>query len=86
MKDLIKPGCRVGCFLALLFVACFAWFWIRPVHQGLHMQLMELSFFGFSGLNFMSFLAGLIQSFIWGSVGVALWRLSGECCSRCGCS
>ena len=73
MKDLFRVGHRVGVFLALLFVLCFAWYWILPVHRELHMQLLELSFFGYKGMTGMSFIFGLIQSYVWGYIGVALW-------------
>lgn len=80
MKDWIKHGNHVGIFLALLFVICFAWFWLHPVHQQLHAQILELTYYGYSGMNFPSFVLGIIQSYIWGYIGVGLWRLT---CCRC---
>ena len=82
MNKWIKQGNRVGIFLALLFVMCFAWYWLHPVHQELHMQILELSFFGYSGMNSVSFISGLIQSYIWGYIGTGLWYLS-ACCQKC---
>jgi len=76
MNDFIKHAHKVGIFLALLFVFCFVWYWVRPVHQGLHIQLLELSFFGYSGMNVFSFFAGLVQIYLWGYVGVGVWYLA----------
>ncbi len=76
MNTLLKIGHQVGTFLAILFLLCFVWFWIRPVHQELHLELLELSFFGFQGMNTTSFIVGLVQSYIWGYVGVYIWRLA----------
>ncbi len=84
MKECLRTGNKVGIFLALLFIVCFIWYWVNPVHQELHMQLLELSFFGYEGMTIGSFILGLVQSYIWGYIGVALWCLSSYCC-RCCC-
>ncbi|NGX28177.1 MAG: hypothetical protein K940chlam1_00352 [Candidatus Anoxychlamydiales bacterium] len=84
MKNWIKQGNHVGIFLALLFIICFVWFWIRPVNQTLHMQLLEIFFYGFRGMNFGSFILGLIQSYIWGYIGVILWHWTCRCCYKKG--
>lgn len=76
MKSWLKYGNHLGIFIAFLFIICFVWFWIRPVHQVLHLQLLELAFFGYKSMNFPSFILGLIQSYIWGYIAVALWFLS----------
>ena len=83
MKEWLKYGNKVGVFLALLFIACFVWYWVQPVHQELHMQRLELSFFGYQGMNSGSFIFGLVQSYIWGYIGVALWHVANYCCSYC---
>lgn len=70
-----KLGNKIGLFFATLFVVCFAWYYINPIMQELHVDLLELSFIGYSGMNFSSFIAGLIQSYIWGYVGLGLWKL-----------
>ena len=80
MRNWFKHGNHVGVFLILLFIVCFAWFWLRPVHQGLHEQMFELFYYGFRGMTFPSFILGIIQSYVWGYIGVALWHLSG--CSK----
>lgn len=72
-------GGRVGLFFVILFIVCFVWFYLRAGSDSepLHNSLLALSFFGWSGMNLVSFILGLIQSFIWGYLAVALWRLSG---------
>ena len=84
MKEWLRIGNKVGIFLALLFIVCFVWYWVHPVHQELHMQLLELSFFGYEGMNVSSFILGLVQSYIWGYIGVALWQSTYTCCWCCG--
>ncbi len=85
-----KPKCgywrcsnAVGLFLAILFIICFAWLYINPVEADLHLRLFKLSFLGFSGINFVSFIFGLIQSYIWAYIGVGIWMLVG-CCFKSG--
>ncbi len=78
--DWVKQGTKVGVFLVILFIICFVWLYLRggsPEIRILHNNLLVLSFFGFSGVNLSSFIAGAVQSFIWGYVAVALWRLAG---------
>lgn len=77
-----KCGTYVGFFLAVLFVVCFAWFYIRGGSseiKELHNNLFVLSFFGWSGMNAASFFFGLVQSFIWGYIATGLWYLVGCC-------
>lgn len=81
MKKLINFGNQIGFFFILLFVLCFAWFWLHPVHQELHKQLLELAFYGYKGMDLTSFIFGVIQSYVWGYVGVAIWCLS-SCCTK----
>lgn len=83
MKDCIKHGNRLGIFLMLLFILCFIWYWIHPVQQQLHMQILELLFFWYKGMNVGSFISGLVQSYIWGYIFVVLWCLSSCCTTGC---
>jgi hypothetical protein len=76
MKSLVRNGNQLGIFFVLLFLLCFAWQWLNPVHQELHMQLLEISFWGYTGMNALSFILGLIQSYIWGYIGVILWGIA----------
>mgnify|MGYP005645931203 CR=1 FL=1 len=91
MKDKCKchgwaTGVRFSLFLSVLFAICFAWYWIRPVGQELHMQMLEISYFWFTGMNFWSFVAGFVQTFIWGWILIGLWHLVvGGCCSDDSC-
>lgn len=68
---------HVGLFLVVLFVICFSWYFIRPVEQDLHFRLLKLSFFGYDGMNLMSFILGAIQSYIWGYIFVGICYLTG---------
>ena len=73
---------KIGLLFIILFAICFFWYYFRPIHQDLHLQLMELQFFGFNGMNLTSFFAGLIQSYFWGYIVVILWKivvLSSDC-------
>lgn len=83
MKYCVKHGNHVGVFLALLFIIAFAWYWIHPVHQDRHLQMLESIFFWFEGMNFLSFISGLIQSYIWGYIFAGLWCLAGYCSAGC---
>jgi len=85
MKLWLKTGNRVGIFLALFFIVFFAWYWLRPVNQDLHEKFMEIFFYGFSGMNFPSFILGIIQSYVWGYVGAALWRIASAGCKENSC-
>lgn len=81
----LKCANRIGLFLAILFVICFVWYYIGPAEQGLHLQLLHLTYFWFSGMNVVSFIAGLIQTYIWGYIVVGAWWLVG-CCKISNCS
>lgn len=76
-----KCANRIGLFLVVLFVICFIWYYVRSVEQDLHLRLLKLSFFGFSGMNITSFILGAVQSYIWGYIVVCVLRLVG-CCRR----
>ena len=75
----LKCANRISLFLVVLFIVCFFWYYIRPIEQDLHLRLLRLSFFGFSGMNISSFIFGAIQSYIWGYIIVGLLRLVGCC-------
>lgn len=74
---------RIGLFLALLFIVCFVWHSFYPVDAELRVKLFQMAFLGFNGMNFSSFILGLIQSYIWGYIGLGLWFLVG-CCFKSG--
>ncbi len=77
MNCWLKHGSRVGLLLVLVFIISFAWYWLHPVNQTLQMQILEIYYYGFSGMNFPSFALGAIQSYVWGFVFVGLWCLVG---------
>jgi len=76
MKCWFQSGNRVGIFLALLFAASFLWYWLHPVNQDLHLRILEILFYGYKGMTLPGFFLGVIQSYVWGYIGVALWRLA----------
>ena len=72
-------GLRLSVFFAILFTVCFIWFYIRGGGNELtqlHNNLLALAFFGWSGMNAISFILGIIQSFIWGYIATGLWYLA----------
>jgi hypothetical protein len=77
---------RVGLFFAVLFVLCFLWYFIHPAQQDLMLAKMQIAFYGFSGMNLLSFVFGLVQSFVYGVVLFGLWHLivQGGCKKACG--
>lgn len=81
----IKRCRHLSFFLAIVFVACFFWYWIHPVQQVFHLQFLQSAFFGFTAMNFGSFIFGLIQSYIYGIIFTAFWDLAGyisRCCRK----
>jgi len=54
--------------LGALFIVCFFWGYTisDPAVNSLHMNMLRMSFPGFTGLTLTSFILGLIQSVIWG--------------------
>lgn len=81
-----KEGNKIGLFFVFLLVLCFVWFFLHPVEQELHLSMLKLSFFWFSGMNALSMLLALAQIYIFGYVVVGLWWLAGRCgccCKKC---
>lgn len=74
-----RMGNRVGLFLGALFILCFAWYFINPVLQELHLDLLRLTFIGYAGMNIAGFVSGFIQSYIWGYILAGIWKLVGCC-------
>ena len=70
-----RCGHRVGLFLVMLFALCFLWYFVRGVEQDFHLRSLRLAFLGFDGMNFSSFVFGVIQVYVWGYGAVGLWRL-----------
>jgi len=84
MKDCkhscLKHANGVGLFFVALLAICFAWYFIHPVEQDLHMSLLKLSFFGFDGMNAVSFLLGALQAYVWGYIVVGIVCLVKRSC------
>jgi len=71
---------HLGIFFVSLFIICFFWPLVIQAEslRTLHLQILQMSYLGYSGLNFSSFILGAIQSFIGAYILVGLWRLAGS--------
>lgn len=81
MNSFFKVGHRMGLFFVILFAVCFVWFYIQPAERELHIQLLRLSFFYFSKMDLASMFSGIIQSYIWGYIGIGMWGLASKLAS-----
>jgi len=72
----VKMSHHVGIFIVMLWVLCFLWYYVQPAERAFHMQFFRVSFYGFTGMNPMSFISAAVQSYVWGYVFVGLWVLS----------
>lgn len=66
--DLMQVAFSLAILFAIGFVVCYFWVYksTDPDLVNMHLGMLKISFFGYSGMNFASFILGLIQSFIWG--------------------
>ena len=78
MSCSFKCSHRIGMFLVMLFILCFTWSSYYTASMELQLQLYQILYFKFTGLNLMSFVSGLVQSYIWGYVFPFVWFLSGK--------
>ena len=74
----LKIANRIGIFLVTLFIICFLWYYIRPVEQELHLKLFRLVYLGFGGMDLSDFILGIIQTYIWAYIIVAIYGLIGR--------
>ncbi|MBT5338495.1 hypothetical protein HN858_02750 [Candidatus Falkowbacteria bacterium] len=75
-----KRANHIGLFFLVMFVLCFLWYYIRPVEQSMHLSMLRMSFFGFEGMNTLSFILGAIQAYVWGYIVSGVWVLVGCHC------
>jgi len=75
-KGYVRMSHHVGVFIVMLWALCFLWYYVQPAERTLHMQFFRLSFYGFTGMNPMSFISAAVQSYLWGYVFVGVWDLS----------
>ena len=72
----------LGVVGALGFVAEYLWQFVLAAEetQAFHMLLLKTYVMGFTGMNAVSFILGLVQWFIWGAIvgGLVVW-ISGMC-------
>ncbi|MBT4349992.1 hypothetical protein HOD19_04435 [bacterium] len=73
---------KIGLLFIIIFAIIFFWSYFHPVHLALQRQMLEITFFGFNGMNMPSFFVGAVQSYFWGYIVVILWKivvLSSDC-------
>lgn len=75
---------RLGIFFVILFALCFAWGYVGPIDPAFHLQSLRSAFWGFSGMNVVSFIFGAVQVYVWAYILSGLWALTHRCC--CGCN
>jgi len=74
-NNFVKTANQLGIFFVILFIICFAWYYLKGQTE-LHLQLLRLTFFGYSGMNVVSFVLAAIQAYVAGYVLVGLWQLA----------
>lgn len=74
-NNYLKQANSIGLFLASLFTICFIWYYIMSVERELHLSLFRMTFLWFKTMNISSFILGIIQSYLWAYVGLAIWRI-----------
>ena len=78
----------IGVLGAIAFVVEYLWQFILVSDelQAFHLLLLQTYVIGFTGMNVVSFILGLVQWFIWGAVigSLVMW-ISGMCkCQKSG--
>lgn len=82
-KSFGKKGMFFGNIFALLFVLCFFWYYaVGEDFQKLYMDLHRMSFLWFKGMDFASFVSGLVQAYILGWIVALVIKIA---CMSCGC-
>lgn len=81
----LKCGNAVGLFLVVLFAVCFAWYFIHPVEQEMHLAMFKMSYLGFEEMNVVGFFLGAVQTYVWGYLVVGLWGVMGRMMKSDGC-
>lgn len=74
-----KSSHRLGVFFMLLYIVCFSWYFLMPTGRELHLQMFQMSFFGFDAMDIPSFFLGLFQVYVWAYIFKILWSVSGLC-------
>lgn len=69
-----KLGWVLSIFFSLAFVVCFAWaFILKGELYDLHLNILRMTYLFFGGIDFASFISGLVQTFIWGWIVAAVF-------------
>ncbi|HBV57814.1 MAG TPA: hypothetical protein DEB73_00895 [Candidatus Magasanikbacteria bacterium] len=84
-KSFGKNGMFFAVLFALLYVLCFFWYYTISDAglKELYMNMHRMSFMWFSGMNFASFISGLVQVYILGWVVALAIKIAGLCCGCC---
>lgn len=83
-KSFAKKGMFFGVIFALLYVLCFFWYYaVGADYQKLYIDMHKMSFMWFSGMNFASFVSGLVQAYIFGWIVALAIKIAGLCCGCC---
>ncbi|MDP3882926.1 MAG: hypothetical protein Q8Q48_02635 [Candidatus Staskawiczbacteria bacterium] len=80
-KNYFKLANTTGLAFLVFFAICFVWYYINPAEQSLHTSLLRLTFIGYSGMNFASFILGAVQSYVWGYIIIGVLKLVGCPCA-----
>jgi hypothetical protein len=83
-KSFGKKGMFFGVLFSLLYLLCFFWYYaVGADYQKLYVDLHRMSFMWFSGMNFVSFISGLVQVYILGWIVALAIKIAGLCCGYC---
>lgn len=77
-----KCANRVGLFFLIIFVICFAWYFINTAEREAHLAMWRIAFLGLQEMNFAGFILGAIQTYIWAYIVVGAWYLV-SCGHKC---
>ena len=67
---------------AVAYIVCHFWGYVVPADlQQLHMDLLRMSFIGWTGMNVQSFVLGIVQSAIWSWLIGAAFAIIGKWCA-----
>ena len=78
MKVFFKQGHKIGIFFVLLTIVWLAWVYLQPAERLLNVQLLQLNFLEFSGMNWFSIVLAMIQSYIWGYLAFGMWLVASK--------
>ena len=67
-------GWTVSVFSVLSYALCFLWaYTLAGDQKEMYINWLRMSYLKFAGIDVVSFLSGLVQTFVWGWIGVAVF-------------